>query len=121
VTNKCMLICEDDEGIIDLAQVVIEDMGHRAIAEMNSSKVYTTIEKVKPDLVLLDIWMPGLTGDEIVSYLKANESTRHIPIIIMSASKDTEKVAREVGADAFLTKPFEIGTLESIVEKYLAQ
>jgi DNA-binding response OmpR family regulator len=118
--NKWILICEDDEGIAEIVQIVLEGKGYKVVCLHDSRTVYTKIAEVKPDLVLLDLWMPGLSGEEIVRHLKANEITRPIPIIIISANRDTEKIAKQAGADAFLGKPFDLVVLENIVEGFLS-
>jgi PleD family two-component response regulator len=61
--------------------------------------------------------MPEMNGEEITRSLKANTNTQHIPIVIVSASRDTEKVARKVGADDFISKPFDIIELEEKVAR----
>lgn len=118
-SEKRILICEDDEGITELAQIVLEAKGYDVLIQSDSSKVFQRIEVDKPDLLLLDLWMPGLSGEEITRHLKADAATKHIPIIIMSANKDTASIAKQAGAEAFLAKPFDIDALEKIVETYL--
>jgi CheY-like chemotaxis protein len=119
MNNKKVLICEDDEGIIEIAGIVLEDMGYEVVTQMDGHGIFSRIEEVKPDLLLLDLWLPGLTGDQITRQLKAQESTKHMPIVIMSANKDTEKIAKEAGADAFLAKPFDLTVLETTIAKHI--
>jgi CheY-like chemotaxis protein len=120
MNKKRILICEDDEGIAEIVQILLEGKGYKVACLHDSRTVYTKIAEVKPDLILLDLWMPGLNGEEIVRHLKGNEITRPIPIIIISANRDTEKIAKQTGADAFLAKPFDLAVLENIVEDYLS-
>lgn len=117
--NKTVLICDDDEGIIDVATIVLQDKGYKVISLLNGEKILEKIKEVKPDIILLDLWMPALPGDLLTKQLKSIESTKNIPIIIVSAGRDTKKVAAEAGADGFLNKPFDITELEQIVEKYI--
>lgn len=119
MNSKRILICEDDEGITEVAQIVLETMGYEVMIQNDSTNIYTRVEEVKPDLILLDLWMPGLSGEEIAHHLKNQASTKHIPIIIMSANKDTAQIASQTGAEAFLPKPFDIVDLENIVEEVL--
>ena len=62
--------------------------------------------------------MPNLSGEKIAKQLKDQEKTRHIPVIIMSASRKTEQTAKSAGADDYICKPFDIEELEEIVRKY---
>jgi CheY-like chemotaxis protein len=71
-----------------------------------------------PDLLLLDIWMSGMDGKEICKHLKSQEVTKHIPIIMISANKDTQKIAFECGADDFIAKPFQMKNLLQKVAQY---
>ena len=118
--GKCVLICEDDEGITEIVQIVLESSGYKVVVDSDSTNIYQRILEIKPDLILLDLWMPGLNGEEITILLKADPQTRRIPIIIMSANTDTAQIAKQAGAEAFLAKPFDIVALENIVETYIA-
>lgn len=119
--GRTVLICEDDEGITELTQVILEGKGYKVVALNDSTNIFARIEEAKPDLVLLDLWMPGLSGEEVTRRLKADPLTNHIPAIIISANRDTEQIAARAGADAFLAKPFDIADLEDLVEKCLSK
>ncbi|HYL44707.1 MAG TPA: response regulator [Ktedonobacteraceae bacterium] len=115
--SKKILIAEDDEGILDAMKLMLELEGYEVRATRDGKTLYDMKEEL-PDLLLLDIWMSGMNGRDICKYLKSQEQTKRTPIILMSASKDTEKTAREAGADDFLAKPFEIDELVAMVAKY---
>jgi len=70
-------------------------------------------------LLLLDIWMAGVDGRDVCKYLKSQQPTKHIPIIMVSANQDTEKIAREAGADDCITKPFDMYKLLERVAQYV--
>jgi DNA-binding response OmpR family regulator len=72
-----------------------------------------------PDLLLLDIWMSGVDGKDICKHLKSAAATKHIPVIMVSAAKDIEQIAKDSGADDFIPKPFQIEDLLAIVAKYV--
>lgn len=115
---KKVLFCDDDEGIVDVVNIILEDKGYKVLALTNSSTIFQVIRKQKPDVILLDLWMPGLGGQDITRILKSQGDTKGIPVVIISANKDTHRIAKEVGADEFLTKPFDIDDLERVVEKH---
>lgn len=115
--SKKILIAEDDEGILDAMKLMLELEGYEVKATRDGKTLYDLKEEL-PDLLLLDIWMSGMNGRDICKHLKSQEQTKRMPIILMSASKDTEKTAWEAGADDFLAKPFEIDELVAMVAKY---
>jgi len=118
--NKKILICDDDEGILDMVSFILEDSGYDVIPERNSLNVYSLIEKERPDLLLLDLWMPVLSGDQVLKALKSNPETSSLPVIVVSASTEGEKIAHDAGASDFLAKPFDIDQLVNRVQLMLA-
>ncbi len=117
---KKILIADDDPGILDALKIMLEEMGY--IVETTTDgetvkKVYTHL----PDLILLDIWMSGMDGRDICKKLKSQEKTKNIPIIMVSANRDTEKIAKEAGADDFVAKPFEMDDLLDMISKYTSK
>lgn len=111
------MIADDDPGILDALTIMLEDGGYEVETTTDSSTVRDMKEEL-PDLLLLDIWMSGWDGRETCKYLKSQELTKHIPIIVVSANRDVEQIAREAGADDFLAKPFQMDDLLVIVAKY---
>lgn len=116
-TTKRILVADDDPAIVDCIQLILEDEGYDVETTLDGALVGKLIEK-KPHVLLLDIWMSGYDGRDICKKLKANNSTKGIPVILISANKDTEKISMEAGADDFIGKPFEIDELLEKVKKY---
>jgi len=116
-----VLLCDDDEGITDVTSIVLEDLGYQVVTVANGEEVMPAVKKHHPDIILLDLWMPIVSGEEILQELKSSEKFKDIPVIVVSASKDTAQVAYRAKADDFLCKPFDIATLEDMVKKYLAK
>jgi len=108
---KKILICDDDEGILDITGLLLESYGYQVSLEADSTLLLNRIEEENPDLLIIDIWMPGLMGDEIVRLLRQSNKTATIPIIMFSASKESELMAFEAGADDYIAKPFDIEDL----------
>ncbi len=117
-SGKNILIADDDPAILESMQMMLELEGYGVVTTFNGNAIYQLKEEF-PDLLLLDIWMSGEDGREICKYLKQNEPTKHIPIVMISASRDVKQSAKEAGADDFLAKPFEMNDLLAIVEKYV--
>ena len=115
--KKKILIADDDPAILDVLSLFLEDVGY----EIETTDDGATIQDARssPDLMLLDIWMSGWNGRDICVHLKSQEPTRHIPIILVSANRDTEKIAKEAGADDFLLKPFDLDKVLEKIEQYI--
>ncbi|OOQ60347.1 histidine kinase [Mucilaginibacter pedocola] len=118
--NKTILICDDDEGILDMLELILEETGYRIIPVKNSLLIYEEIEKQSPDLILLDLWMPVLSGDQVLRTLRKNPETNNIPVIVISASREGQRIANEAGADDFIAKPFDLDQLVNRVQKLIA-
>lgn len=115
---KKVLVCDDDKGISEVIKIILEDANYEVNNINNGRAIERKVENYQPDLILLDIWMPGISGKEILSLLKKNEKLSHIPIIIISALSNVNKISKEYGADNFLPKPFDVKDLLSLVKRY---
>jgi DNA-binding response OmpR family regulator len=115
--KKKILAADDDPAILEVITLMLEDGGYevRTTFDRQTEKF---AQEYLPDLILLDIWMAGVDGRDICKSLKGKKLTKHIPIIIISANKDTEKIAEESGADDYLAKQFDMKDLLSKVAKY---
>jgi DNA-binding response OmpR family regulator len=115
-----ILVCDDDQGILDIVSIILESNDYQVKTLNNGKSIEKKISDYKPDLILLDLWMPGADGKEVTKILKRQELTKNIPIIIVSALNETEKISKEIGADGFLAKPFDMNDLLLTVEKMLS-
>jgi class 3 adenylate cyclase len=104
-----ILIVDDNEDNRYTLQLLLESDGHERIASASSgTEALALLEKQKFSLVLLDLMMPELNGDEVLKLIKSDPDKRDIPVVMLSADTDAEKVAQciELGADDYLPKPF---------------
>lgn len=117
MNKKKILVADDDPAIVDSLKLLLELYDYEVTTTVNGETIYK-MKKEYPNLLLLDIWMSGQDGREICKYLKNNPETKHIPIIMISASRDISQSAKEAGADDFIAKPFSMDELLEKVEKY---
>lgn len=115
---KKILIADDDPGILDAIEAMLTFTGYDVVTTLDGDIVLDINDNL-PDLFLLDIWMPGLSGTEICKALKNNPATAHIPVILISASLNVAKAATEANADTYVTKPFEMRELLGKIEALL--
>ncbi|WP_345955179.1 response regulator transcription factor [Mucilaginibacter sp. PAMB04168] len=112
---KRILIADDDPGIVDAVEMILEFYGYEVSSTYNGIDVLA-IQDDYPDVLVLDIWMSGCDGRDICKELKSKADTRHIPVLMVSASKDIKESALEAGANDFLAKPFDMEELVSKIE-----
>jgi adenylate cyclase len=119
-----ILIVDDNEDNRYTLQLLLESDGHERIASAaGGNEAIALLEKEKFSLVLLDLMMPDLNGDEVLKIIKGNPDTRDIPVVMISADSDTEKVSKciELGADDYLPKPFNPTILRARIGSALRQ
>lgn len=116
--KKRIVVAEDDTGISDVLQMILEDVGYEVQIMLSGTQVYQ-LRPPLPELLLLDIWLGGADGREICKFLKSQATTSHLPVILLSAQKGIRAIAKEVGADNYLAKPFEMDALLALVEQYI--
>src|SRR6266851_9966689 len=105
---KKVIVAEDDKAILEVVKIILENDGYIVLPTDNEHEIYALINHHTPDMILLDIWLAGEDGGKIAKKIKNKKETKHIPIVMISANNETEKIAKEVGADDFLLKPFDI-------------
>lgn len=112
-----ILIAEDEEPIANLIRMNLRRAGYNCIWAADGETAADYMEKEKPDLVLLDVMLPGINGYELMDYARSLE----LPVIFLTALGTTENKVKglKMGADDYLTKPFEIVELLARVEAVL--
>jgi DNA-binding response OmpR family regulator len=116
-----ILIAEDERDILDLIAFTLEFGGHEVIPTSNGKDALELTRKEKPDLVLLDVRMPRMTGYEVCKRIKSDESTEQIPVVFLSAKGQEVEVntGYEVGAVDYILKPFAPDQLLENLEEIL--
>ncbi len=117
MARKRVLIVEDEIKLRTAMREVVDWFGYDPIEAAGGTEGLAKAERLHPDLVLLDIEMPGLSGYEVCRRLKANPTTNPIPVIFVTAwqGEAVHRLATAMGAVACLTKPFRLVALEVIL------
>lgn len=115
-----ILLGEDDKAIVDIVKIILEGEGYSVSEAKNETEVLKLAETSTPQLILLDIGLAGSDGAQVARKLKQKDSTKNIPLIMVSADSATETIAKKVGADGFLLKPFEVDDLIKTARQYLS-
>ena len=119
--KKKILIVEDEESIRELVCILLTARGYEVRGVADGQAALDAVAEEPPDLVLLDIMLPELGGFEVCRLIKETAETQHIPVIMLTAKKSLEDLARgeEVGADWYITKPFKTSTVIEAIQKFL--
>lgn len=107
LTKPLILIVDDVPKNLQVLGTILKKIDCELAVALNGEQALNTVGRIKPDLILLDIMMPGMDGYEVCRRLKANEETSNIPVIFLSARNETEDVVKgfELGAVDYISKP----------------
>ena len=117
---KKVFIFDDNKDLLELCTIVLEEAGYHIKTSTTSNDIIQQVIEYQPDIIFVDNWLPDVSGIEATRQLKADEDLNNIPVIYFSANNNVSALAKEAGADDYLSKPFDISSLEDIVKKYTA-
>ncbi len=119
--TRAILVADDDPDILSIVSMSLETQGYTVHKATNGREAVDLARQHHPDLILMDMMMPVVSGYEAVGELKADATTKEIVIVGLSAkamATDMER-ATDVGIDGYITKPFRIAQVLTVVESYL--
>ena len=113
MANESILVVEDEVDILGLLTYNLEKNGYKVTGVGSGEDALDEIKRSLPDLVLLDLMLPGIDGLDICKVLKSNEQTAEIPVVMLTAKGEESDIVAglELGADDYITKPFSISVL----------
>jgi CheY-like chemotaxis protein len=114
-----IIIADDDASMRDIFQLILQRAGYTVTLYADGEELLGNGYRV-PDLFILDKQLSGVDGLDICRFLKSQESTKNIPVIIISASPYVANHAGDAGAEAFVEKPFKTKELLEVIKKYIA-
>ena len=112
-----ILIIEDNPDIKEVMDYILKDDGHEVTPCSDGSSL-SSIDTIKPDLILMDEMLSGLRGSTLCRLLKSDETTSHIPVVLISAMTNLKETAIKCGANAYIEKPFNIDNLIAVVKRF---
>jgi two-component system alkaline phosphatase synthesis response regulator PhoP len=117
-----VLVVDDEPDVLLLCRLNLEQRGHQVLEAPNGDEALQLARSDRPDLVVLDLMLPGIDGYQVLQELRAGEETSEVPVLVLTAKSlqaDRER-SRQLGAAAFLTKPFLPDELCDLVDAILA-
>lgn len=119
--DKRILVVDDEEHILELIKFNLEREGYQVILCDNGEESITIIQENDIDLVVLDLMLPGMDGEEVCSKVRKMENTKNLPIIMLTAKgkEDDRILGLELGADDYITKPFSVRELIARIKAVL--
>jgi two-component system alkaline phosphatase synthesis response regulator PhoP/two-component system response regulator VicR len=117
-----ILTCDDEKNIVRLIQVNLERQGYEVVTAYNGRECLEKVASDKPDLIVLDLMMPEMTGFEVLEELKKDPETQNIPVIMLTARTQDQDVLRgwQSGVECYLTKPFNPIELLTFIKRIFA-
>lgn len=120
--KKKILFVDDESDILNVSTFMLKKMGFEVFGALNGQKALDLAREKIPDLIFLDVYLPGMKGDEVAGILKKDKKTKRIPIVLISADLTTlEARFRKCGADDYLGKPFEVDDMLDTIKKYIPE
>lgn len=116
-----VMIVDDEQKVRDLLGFRLQLLGYRVVIAENGAEALTKAEAHRPDLIILDVTMPGLDGVTVCSRLKKSETLGDVPIVMLTARSEAEDLnkAMAAGADDYVVKPYEPRVLQMKIQQHL--
>lgn len=121
MSSSCILVVDDNATNLKLVSELLAFEGYQILKATDAEEAQLVIERTPPELILMDIALPGMDGLTLTRKLKADEKTRHIIIVALTAfaMKGDDEKARAAGCDGYITKPIDTRKLPTLVADFL--
>ncbi len=114
-----ILVCDDDPSLRELVRAVLGS-NYRFIEAADGTEALTAARELAPDLIVLDVMLPGLSGIEVLETIRSDEKLKDMLVVVITAWSHAEVEAQVAGADRFVPKPFDPDELSNVVAELLA-
>ena len=118
-TKPVILAVDDQLELLNLLDMMMSFQGYEVKISQNAENLIDILHTTKPDIIFMDVTMKQINGAVLCTLLKTNKSTAGIPVVLVSGVEDLEDVARNAGADAFISKPFDTEEIEKVLFSFV--
>lgn len=119
MNKKKILIFDDDTVILEVITIIFEEGGYEVEISETSHDIIDKVSAFRPDIILMDNWIPNIGGVEATRLLKSHEEFSKIPVIYVTANNDIAALAASAKADDYVAKPFNLEDLEEKVARLI--
>ncbi len=121
MNKPTILLVDDEQKVLDLIAFRLQYLGYRVVTARTGEDALSLVETQRPDLIILDVGLPGLDGVKVCSRLKKSETFSATPILMLTALSDIEDVnkAMAAGADDYVVKPYDPAVLQMKLQRYI--
>jgi two-component system phosphate regulon response regulator PhoB len=122
-TGTTVLLVEDEEQLRRVMKDLLEREGYRVAEARDGVQALDQVDRFAPDVIILDLNLPGIDGYSVLAQLRSRPATRTIPVVVLTAKGDEDNEVRvfDLGADDFITKPFRAKALSARLEAVLGR
>lgn len=115
--KKCVLIYDDDLEILNVCKAILDSSNYRVETIPTCENIISDIHKIKPDIILMDLWIPTIGGENAIRCMRGDAEAKDIPVVLFSANDEIEKISERVNATSYLKKPFDIHSFRETIEE----
>jgi DNA-binding response OmpR family regulator len=123
MVKKKIMVVDDEESIVELVKAIMESEEYEVVTAMDGNECLEKLKTVKPDLIILDMMMPGMSGREVCEKIRENPKTKNLKVAFLTVAKFSETgkgVLKEMKVLDYITKPFENQDLVRRVKKLVS-
>jgi len=119
---KTILLVDDERDLVFYTKLFLEEQGYEVVPAYDGREALDKLDEMRPDLVILDVAMPRLSGWDVLRIMQTEEDKQDIPVLMLTARTEDVDKARgwELGVTFYQTKPFELDELAMVIERILA-
>jgi DNA-binding response OmpR family regulator len=116
---EAILLVDDDPHLIHVLAMFFDIEGYHVLKARDGQQALDLLGEYQPDLVLLDLMMPGISGLDVCKQIRANRKLKHVPVVVFTAADTREEELKKAGADMFIAKPYSLEGLRTAVRELI--
>jgi DNA-binding response OmpR family regulator len=120
-SQKCVLIYDDDLEILTLCKIILKRENYHVETCKICDHIIDDIKKYKPHIILMDLWIPKIGGEEAIKLMREDPDGKDIPVLLFSANDEIKKISKSTKVNGYIQKPFDINIFKAEIEKWIEE